>query len=137
MIQSRLRTHVDLREVNEAVKFLLENGYLELGEDGSVHPPEKTLDCQGGVFRVALSQFHREMFQLASRAIENTPNTERNLLGHALALDQEHFEQANVILQEAFEKIRALAPDASKTQSVYYAQFSLFPLTGGSIYEKK
>lgn len=128
-IQSRLREKVPLKEIKEAVEFLISNGFLVVGADGSVRPPEKDIDCLGGVYRVALAQFHKEMFGLASRSIENTPSAERSIFGHTFAVDAGNFEKARAILAEALEKIRALGPGNPGPDSVYHAELAFFPLT--------
>lgn len=128
-IQERLRHRVDLKEIRQALDFLKSNGYLEVKADGTAIPPEKTLDCQGGVYRIALSQFHREMLNQAARSIDLVPREQRNLMGHAMVLDQGTYEQAAEIIHQAIEKIRALQPKSLDGEAVYYTEFALFPLT--------
>ncbi|MCM2276450.1 MAG: TIGR02147 family protein [Oligoflexia bacterium] len=128
-IRERLKGRVSLKEIKEALEFLVQNGYLELRADGSVTPPDKNLDCLGGVYRVALAEFHREMFQLASDSIESTPSAERSIQGHTFALDEKGFDRAREILNEALSKIRALEEEGSGTDTVYHAELALFPLT--------
>lgn len=118
-------------EIREALEFLLTNGYLERKADGGVHTPEKRIDCLGGVYRIALTQFHREMFELAGRSIEAVPGDRRSILGHGIAVDRENFDRARQILDEAFERIRALQPEPSRTEDVYFMHLALFPLTQG------
>lgn len=130
-IRSRLAYPVELKDVREALEFLSTHGYVEVREDGSATPPEKRLDCLGGVYRVALTQFHREMLALAGRSIEHFPSDRRQILGHGVAVDPSSLSQAREILSEAFERIRSLNPEPDKTQDVYYVQFALFPLSSG------
>lgn len=128
-IQSRLRSHVELKEIKEALKFLKEGGFLEILPDGRAVPPEKRLECEGGVYSLSLAGFHRQMLSLASDSIESTPREERNLMGHAFAADAETFEKVQAILAEAYEKIRALDQERKGADSVYFVEFALFPFT--------
>lgn len=128
-IQPRLRSRVELREIREALSFLRDHGYIEVLPDGSARPPEKRLECDGGIFRLSLGGFHSQMLSLAAESIDGTPREERNLLGHAFAADPKIFDQANAILREAYEKIRSLGERPASADSVYFVELALFPLT--------
>lgn len=128
-IRSRLKVKVELKEIDKALKFLVDHKYLELRPDGSVRPPEKTIDCLGGIYKIALTQMHREMLALAAKSIENTPSTERAILGHTFAVDEAKYEEAKRILNEAFEKVRDLSRGASSGKTVYHMEIVFFPLT--------
>jgi len=126
-IQSKLRAPVDIADIKRALTFLTENGFITQLPDGSITPPDKNLDCTGGVYKVALTQYHNEMLELASAAIQNTPSAERTLLGHTLHIPEKSFDQAREILNEAVEKLKAL--ETATCDSIYHAEFALFPLT--------
>lgn len=128
-IQEQLREPVPLQELRDALEFLEKSGFIARREDGSIHLPERNLECTGGVYRVALSQFHRELLALASRSIENAQSSERLILGHTLATDAKVFEQACAILNDAIARIRALQPKESDGGGVYHLELAFFPLT--------
>jgi uncharacterized protein (TIGR02147 family) len=128
-IQSRLQISVPLAEIKTALEFLITNQYLVISPDQTVKPPEKVLQCSGGVYRVALAQFHREVFGLASRAIESTPREERDIQGHTVALTEKGFQEAKAIMEDAFEKLRRLGEAEKGSQIVYHFEAALFPLT--------
>jgi uncharacterized protein (TIGR02147 family) len=128
-IQSRLRTSVPLKEIKDAIEFLTKNEYLKPDGHGGVRPPEVALSCEGGVYRVALTKFHREIFELAGKAIDNTPSTERNIQGHTFALDQKNYEKVREIIEETMKKIRDLSVSEVSGDEVYHLEVALFPLT--------
>lgn len=127
-IAPRLKFGVPLHEIKSAIEFLKARGYLR--------NPDKSIECVGGVYKVALTQFHHELLELAARSINDTPSTERNIQGHTVALSQEQFKKASAILDEALEKIRALGqkqddgeePDTGGMR-IFHAELALFPLT--------
>lgn len=129
-IQERLTMHVPLAEVEAALGFLLENGYLSKGESGQVKPTQKRLNCSGGVFRVALSQFHREILDLAGKSIETVPSAERSLTGHTIALSEEGFAQARAILDETIERIAKLPKAGEEAKRIYHFELLGVPLSG-------
>lgn len=128
-IQERLRFTVTLKEVKEALSFLLEKGFLERGTDKRIRPPEKELDCRGGIYRLALGKFHKEALDLAAKSIDKVPSVERHLAFHTCALSPSSFAKAKEIAEEAIQKIRALGQNEASGDAVYHMEVALFPLT--------
>lgn len=130
-IQDQLRLSVPLQEVKEAITFLIENQYLLVNESGVVIPPDKHLVCEGGIYRVALGQYHREFLNLATKSIENSDSSERYLLGHTFSISSEKYDLARQLVDDVVAKIQALCdntPNESE-DAVYHLEMALFPLT--------
>lgn len=129
-IQSRLQYDVPLKEIETALEFLIKHRYIEVLPDGTVQPPDKPLDCIGGVYKMALSQFHHEMLALAGQAIDRTPAEKRNILGYTLAIDSKKFEKIKNLLNKAYDEIRSVSQEASEAEvAVYHVELAFFPLT--------
>jgi uncharacterized protein (TIGR02147 family) len=130
-IRSRLKTPVPAAEIEQALRFLGKHGYLNVLDDGTVAPPKEQIECAGGVYKVALTQYHRQMFGLAAESIDNSTAAERDLVGHTLVISDSKFEKARKILHEALDRIRDLggATDGEGDSSVYHVELALFPLT--------
>jgi uncharacterized protein (TIGR02147 family) len=128
-IRDRLQESVPLKEIQVALEFLTANGYLKVKADGSVLPPENAIDCSGGVYRIALGQYHRQIFELATRSIDSVPREEREIQGHTIALGGKSYDQARGIMEEAISKIRELGEKDKNSQAVYHMEVALFPLT--------
>jgi uncharacterized protein (TIGR02147 family) len=129
-IQQRLKPRVSLNEIEEAMLFLVDKGYLVINPDGTVVPPEEFLKCVGGVYRAVLTHYHAEMFTLATHSIENTQPTKRSLFGLSFPMDAKLLADAKNILDEAVEKIRDLSGEGTP-DSVYHLELALFPLAEG------
>ena len=127
-IQKRLQGRVELAEIKKAIDFLLERKFLIRGENDQIEIPEKTLECRGGVYRISLGQFHREMFDLAAQSIDQVNSKERHLLGHTVTLTVEGYEKAVAIIEKAIEDISNI-DRGSKGDRVVQIQAALFPLT--------
>lgn len=123
-VQSRLREHVPLENVTKALAFLKEHGFI-----GDTPGPQKNLECAGGVYRVALRNFHKEMLNQVHTAIENVPADHRQILGHTLAIPAEHLDQVSTILQEALTKIENLGEQSTPPDTVYHITLAAVPLT--------
>jgi uncharacterized protein (TIGR02147 family) len=128
-IQERLAAQVALKDIKTAIEFLLHNRYLEVDASGAVHPPEKAIDCTSEVFRTALAQYHREIFELAARSIENVPRDRRYIIGHAFALNEKNYAKALAIVDEAIRKVQALGDSEKGGDAVYQLELALFPMT--------
>lgn len=107
-IRARLRNSPPTREIAEALRFLVEKGLITYDQNGKVTPPQKELECKGGVFRLALGTFHRQILALAAKAVDELPATERVVLGHTVALNEEDFEMISAILEDARKRIHAI-----------------------------
>lgn len=128
-IQGRLLKKLPLKEIKDAIDFLLKNEFILSDDKGRVTVPEKQISCFGGIFRLSLTQFHKQVFALAADSIESVPRTERTLLGHTFSISQETFEGVNNILTEALEKIRTLELADQKKNRLYHVGFAAFPIT--------
>ncbi len=128
-IQARLLYPATLQEVSTALEFLLAHGYLVKGPEGVIQPPQKSLDCSGDIYKVALGQYHRELLKLAAQSIETTPSDEREVVGHTVALSPKSMTEAREIVKQAIQKIRDLGENEPIGESVYHMEVALFPLT--------
>ena len=130
-VQGRLREHVPLAEVKDALDFLLENKYIIQEAAGLVTPPEKHLTCEGGIYKVALTEYHRQLLELSEKSITNAKSTERHLMGHTFAISEKKFEKIRELIKDVVSKIQTLTdePDSDPRDSVYHLEMALFPLT--------
>ncbi len=130
-VQGRLRQHVPLAEIQETLDFLVQNKYIIINETGIATPPEKHLTCEGGIYKVALTEYHRQLLNLAEKSIENATSNERQLIGHTFAISEKKFEKISDLLKDVIKKIQTITdePDTEPRDAVYHVEMALFPLT--------
>ena len=128
-IQERLRPKVLKSEIRKAIRFLSESKFFRVREDGSVETLIREVECTGGVYRVALGQFHQEMLSEISDSISSVPSEERLILGRTIALSQDNFSTAKEILSDAMEKIADLPAADDLSAEVYQIELAISPLT--------
>ncbi len=131
-IQQRLRYKVSLKEIEQSLAFLKESGYLEILPDGKARLPEKDVKCLGGVFRIAIQQFHGEMLSLAIESLESVPPAERNIVGHTTAIAAEDFGEVKRILDDALERVAEIGRRKKPMGQVIQVSLAAFPLTDES-----
>ncbi len=127
-IQVRLVQKVSLKDIENSLHFLHEQGFLTKSSHGQVMPSEKQLDCFSGVFRLSLGEFHKQMFNLASQSIDLIPRDQRNLLGHTLLIPENQVEALRTILDETLKKVEALGSEFREAGPVYHVILSTFPV---------
>lgn len=134
-IQSRLRHPVPLSEIENAIRFLLKHSFLETDPTGKVVPPEKQIRAQGGVYKVALAQYHKDCLSLAAKSIENATSEERYLAGHTFAIPASKFNDVRILIDQTIEKIQDIIKSTGQApaDSVYHMEMALFPLTKTSV----
>lgn len=128
-IQNALRYKVSLPEIKGAIEFLIDHGFLKVDGQGRFIKPEKLIECKTGVLKPALTKFHTEMLNLAATSITEIPSEERNISAFTGAIPANQIDTAKRILNEAREKIIALAGDADHSDTVYHFGFLAFPLS--------
>jgi uncharacterized protein (TIGR02147 family) len=129
-IQEKLRYPVKMSEIRESINFLIEKGIVAKDENGKFEKPNKSIDCVDHVYKNALIQFHRSFLKLAGDSTLVSETHERELMGHCICLAEENYDEAKLILGEAFERIRNLQKKQNGKQ-VYCIELALFPLTKG------
>ena len=83
----------------------------------------------GGIFKIALGKFHREMLHLAAASLDNTSSEQRTTTGYTFAIPESGFAKVKEILDEALKKIAALNFGETELDTVYHVALSAFPLT--------
>ncbi|MGH1469287.1 MAG: TIGR02147 family protein [Bdellovibrionales bacterium] len=127
-IKQRLIPRVYKKEIRESLDFLSRNEFIKAGED-EFFQNEKNLNCVGPVFKVGLTQFHKEMFQLAAQSIDDTPSEWRSIVGHTLAVSKKQFLEIKEILDEALNKISQIENKKETNEVVFHTALIAFPLT--------
>lgn len=131
-IQKRLRRIIPLGEIKKALSFLEKAGFFTINKDGSVKFQIKNMICKGGIFRLALGQFHREMLGLTSETMLDSPSDRRMIVGQTLAMSREKYKQAEQILNEAWAKVAELEAGDSSLDEIYHIGLFAVPVTRSS-----
>ena len=127
-IQQRLAYKVSKKEIEKALKFLINNSIL-IYKNEKLIASQKNMNCEEGIFKLSLGGFHKQILSLAGTAIDTVPREKRRILGHTLGVDKANIEQMNSILNEAFEKIKNLTSDPNAIEEVYHVEFIAIPVT--------
>lgn len=130
-IQSRLAAAVEVKKIRAAVEFLVMHGYIEKKKDGSVVPPQKTLDCIESVYKASLARFHEDVLRLAGHSIYSASRDARVVLGHTVALTKGQFQKISQELNRLIRSAQEIGREESDPDEVYHLEVAFFPLTHG------
>ncbi len=136
-ISARLEGRVTIPEAREAIEFLTQNGYLKIKKNNRAEATQKELECMGGVYRLALTQFHHEMLQVASDIFTTDSKTPRRIEGYTMAFPKDKLDAVGNIISDAINSIQKLSQSQKSPDSVYHVAFMAVPLTSQGKETKK
>lgn len=116
-------------EIKKAIKFLVEENFIEFDADGNLKVIKSQVDCYSDIYRLSLSHFHKQMFNLAIEAIHFTARDKRLILGNTVSLSKEGFKKVNEIIETAHHKIAEIEQQDKNKANVYHVGLAFFPLT--------
>ncbi len=128
-IHKHLKYKVSKKDIRSAVQFLVDHEYIIESSEGRFILKEKNQTCFAQIHKSGLTEFHKQMFQLATQSIDKTESERRWISGETLAISQTQFDQVRKILQEAHSKISKLKNNQSDNDIVYHTSFIAFPVS--------
>lgn len=134
-IRKQLNNRVTETEARDALEFLLENQYIAFdGEDYSIAEP--TMNCTGGVYRLAASEYHEQLLEIARDSIYDVDRDLRQIMANTVAVAKDDIEQVRQILVEASQKITSLQSQSKDRDVVYQVSLLAFPLSSTNTKEE-
>lgn len=128
-IQERLQFQMPTSEIERAIEFLVEEGFLKRKAGKGAQVMSRRLQCQGDVYKMALISSHKQFFELATESMTTVSREDRNILGHSMPMDEEGFQRAKAILDRALEEIAHIEPKQHEQIRVVNFSFAAFPLS--------
>lgn len=132
-IQKQLFTHVPAPNIKKALEFLERNNFISRNKAGRLVQSNKNVHCDGGIFRLVLGQFHRNMLELASQSIDRCQRDQRSLTGFTFSIPINKFNEVREILATAEKKLADLDTQKVSADSVYHVCLAAFPLAGKKV----
>lgn len=130
-IQKRLRCKVSLKDIEDAINFLLTNNYIIKKSDNSCALPTLDLQCKEGIYKASLAEFHRQVLNMAHASIQEVPREQRYILGRTVTINSNDFEKAKEIFDNALKMLEQFSTnkDQSIEYNVYHFELAAFPMT--------
>ena len=117
-------------KVKKSLALLQKTGLLEKDAKGAFKQNSKAISTGNlDVASLSVREMHRQMGELAVRALDEIPVKERDISGLTLGLSEEAFQRVSMEIEAFRRRIAAIALEDSRTDKVYRLNMQLFPLT--------
>lgn len=116
-------------EIKKALNFLIKENFIEISNTSKVKILKEQVECYNDVYRLSLSSFHAQMFNLAIESIHLVNRDERFILGNTIGVSTGGFLKIKEILQKAHEEIRQVEINDTNKDQIYHVGLAAFPLT--------
>jgi uncharacterized protein (TIGR02147 family) len=131
-INQHLEKKLPATTVREATSFLIEHGFISKTAEGRYQAAEHNVTCEGSVYRLALTEFYRQTYQMCVDSIFQVPREERYLTSHSMAVTDEGFVAVQKILQDTIGKLQAVTVLENKKpqlKRVYHISLASIPFS--------
>ncbi len=132
-LQRNLHPTVGLRLVHKAVNELQELGLLEKDSKGQWFRKEQMLKTPNEVRSLSLVNFHKEVSQLASRAVAEDSPDKREFSALTIAVSEQGFTRIKKEMQKFRKKLHGLLEEEEKNprEKVCQINLQLFQINKG------
>lgn len=127
-IQERLIRRISIAEIEKSIDFLKFYKFIGQNESGKWVQLKQDLNCEGGIYRLSLSEFHRQIFDLAHASIEAVSREDRFIMGQTMALSAQDFDELKKIIHEAVSKMNDVNKNQTNKTAVYHIEIAAFPM---------
>lgn len=117
-------------EVKKALEVLQRVGMLEKNSDGNFVQVNKGVTTGNlDVTSLAVRDMHRQMGELAVKALDEIPCGERDISGLTMGISESAFYKISKEIEDFRRRVTAIVMDSSGDERVYRLNVQLFPLT--------
>lgn len=129
-IASALQFKASTGEIRKSKATLLRGGFLAQGADGGFQQTDRRISTGNlELPSLAVRGMHRQMGELAVRALEEIPKDDRDISGLTLGVPESALPRIRAEIGEFRRKISAIATESPRTDRIYRLNVQFFPLT--------
>ena len=123
------KEHVSAEDVRDVLSFLVKAGFLKKDGEKTYSQTEQTVIGSPEALPIAIRAMHKEMANMAARAVDRYSASERHFTGVTLSVNQEARERIAKELDACCRKVLAIANEYSDQDQVCRINFQFFPVT--------
>lgn len=123
------KEHVSAEEVRDVLNFLVKAGFLKKDGEKVYSQTEQIVIGSKEALPIAIRAMHKEMANMAARAVDRYSASERHFTGITLSVNQEASERIAKELDACCRKVLAIANEYSDQDQVCRINFQFFPVT--------
>lgn len=126
---SQVAFDVASAEIKKALALLLKVGLLEKSDRGYVQQAKSISTGNMDVVSLSVREMHRQMGNLAVRALDEIPVDERDVSGLTMGISENAYYKITKEIEDFRHRVSAIALEDSGNERVYRLNVQLFPLT--------
>lgn len=128
-IAEECKEYVSAEEVRNVLQFLQKAGFLKKDADKIYSQTEKAVIGSKEAFPIAIRAMHKEMGNMALRAIDRYSANERFFTGVTLGVNEEAYQRIVDEISTCCKKVAEIANEYKNINQVYHINFQVFPCT--------
>jgi uncharacterized protein (TIGR02147 family) len=128
-IADACKEHVSAEEGRDVLNFLAKAGFLKKDGEKVYSQTEQTVIGSQEALPIAIRAMHKEMANMAARAVDRYAPNERYFTGVTLSVNQEARERIAKELDACCRKVLAIANEYNDQDQVCRINFQFFPVT--------
>lgn len=128
-IAEECKEHVSAEEVRDILSFLLKAGFLKKDGEKVYSQTEQTVIGSKEALPIAIRSMHKEMANMAARAVERYSPSERYFTGVTLSVNEEANRRIIAEIDACCKKVLSIANEYQDQDQVCRINFQFFPVT--------
>ena len=128
-IADECKEHVSAEEVRDVLSFLVKAGFLKKDGEKVYSQTEQTVIGSPEALPIAIRAMHKEMANMAARAVDRYSANERHFTGVTLGVNQEAYERIAKELDACCRRVLSIANEYKDQDQVCRINFQFFPVT--------
>ena len=128
-IADRLAFETKTEEVKKALALLQKEGLLKKGQDGFEQAAKSITTGNLEVASLSVREMHRQMGELAVRALDEIPVKDRDISGLTLGISDNAFYRISKEIADFRRRVTSIVLNDSGESRVFRLNVQLFPLT--------
>ena len=129
-IADECKEYVSAEEVRDILAFLVKAGFLQKDGEKVYSQTEKTVIASKESLPIAIRAMHKEMGNMAVRAVERYNVDERFFTGATLGICKEAYDRITNEVTACCKKVVDIANEYKDLDQVYRINFQFFPCSG-------
>jgi uncharacterized protein (TIGR02147 family) len=129
-IAEECKEYVSAEEVRDILAFLVKAGFLKKDGDKIYSQTEQTVIGSPEAIPIAIRAMHKEMGNMAVRAVDRYNASERFITGATLGVCEEAYSRIVEEVNACCKKVVDIANEYKDLDQVYRINFQFFPCTG-------
>ena len=128
-IADECKEHVSAEEVRDILSFLVKAGFLKKDGEKVYSQTEQNVIGSKEALPIAIRSMHKEMANMAARAVERYSPSERYFTGVTLGVNEEASKRIVDEIDSCCKKVLSIANEYKDSDQVCRINFQFFPFT--------